>query len=105
MPYIKTEQYLIQIEQNLKDANFWSSTKPSAQALASSSPFACDTMGFEQWLQFIFIPKMQQLICMKQALPTQIALAPMAAHVWSQRDDLNPLIRLLAELDTFLSEQ
>ncbi|WP_144209792.1 YqcC family protein [Shewanella donghaensis] len=105
MPYIKTEQYLILIEQKLKDTGLWSANAPSAKALASTSPFACDTLPFEQWIQFIFIKKMKQLIMSHQVLPSKIALAPMAAHVWSQRKDLIGLIGLLAELDTLLGEQ
>ncbi|MEI8616683.1 YqcC family protein [Pseudoalteromonas sp. B193] len=35
-------------------------------------------MAFEQWLQFVFIEKIQQLITHKQPLPRNFATAPMA---------------------------
>ena len=104
MLYQKTQQQLLLIEHELKRIGCWSDTEPSPQALMSTMPFACDLMPLEQWLQFIFIPKMQQLIIAKQPLPNKISIAPMAEHVWSSAMDKALLIKQINELDILLNE-
>ncbi|QJR82877.1 YqcC family protein [Alteromonas pelagimontana] len=66
------------LEQLLTSRDLWSDAAPTAQALASNQPFSCDTLRFEQWLQFIFIPRFKQLLTNGEALPNAMALAPMA---------------------------
>ncbi|MCH1928856.1 YqcC family protein [Shewanella sp. A25] len=104
MLYSQTQSKLAQIAALLNDAGMWSTTTPSDAAMASTAPFACDLMPLEQWLQFIFIPRMQSLIDAGQPLPSRIAIAPMAQHVWQDNPDLLPLICVLNELDMLLNE-
>ncbi|WP_153916391.1 YqcC family protein [Shewanella sp. TC10] len=105
MPHIQTAQFLKQLEQQLIQSALWSQTVPSEQALASTAPFACDSLRFEQWLQFIFIPKMNQLIAQGLPLPTQISLSPMAEQAWVNHQDLSTLTALLGQIDDFLTRQ
>lgn len=104
MLYSQTQRKLQQIAQCLQQLGMWSTTPPSAPAMASTAPFACDLMALEQWLQFIFIPRMQALIDAGQVLPSQIAIAPMAQHVWQDNPQLQPLIAVLNQLDMLLNE-
>lgn len=104
MLYSQTQAKLTQIAQALQAAELWSEHAPSAAAMASTAPFACDLMPLEQWLQFIFIPRMQALIDAGQPLPSQIAIAPMAQHVWQNMGQLQLLIGVLNELDMLLNE-
>ncbi|MCG9696134.1 YqcC family protein [Shewanella sp. Isolate11] len=104
MLYLFTQKQLGLIELELKSLGLWSSQMPSAQALADPTPFACESLAFEQWLQFIFIPKMSEIIAQKTSLPTKIALAPMAEYLWQERSEMRQLIFLLNQLDECLSE-
>ncbi|GIU52160.1 YqcC family protein [Shewanella sp. KT0246] len=105
MPHIQTAQFLNQLEQQLKQSALWSENAPSDFALTSTAPFACDTLRFEQWLQFIFIPKMSQMIAQGLPLPTQISLTPMAERAWINHKDLTKLATLLEQIDDFLTRQ
>lgn len=49
------------LEQELRSLGLWAETPPSPTALASRQPFCIDTMAFEQWLQWVFIPRMTEL--------------------------------------------
>ncbi|ATC95220.1 YqcC family protein [Pseudoalteromonas tunicata] len=84
------------LEHNLKKHQLWQQELPSLDALNSSAPFCCDTLAFEQWLQFIFIPKMRQLIALNIPLPASMTLLPMAEQSWqaklSQYQDLLEII-------------
>ncbi len=105
MPYLKTAQLLNELENELRLQSLWSSEKPSEEAMNDTSPFSCEAMSFENWVQFILIPKMHHLIDSTQSLPTNIAIAPMAHHVWSSKQSLHTLILIFDNLDTLLSEQ
>lgn len=104
MLYRQTKTKLAQITQELQNVGLWGACTPSDESMASTAPFACDLMPFEQWLQFIFIPRMQALIDAEQPLPSQIAITPMAEHLWSEQAALAPLIAALNELDILLNE-
>jgi len=92
------------LERQLKAGNLWQSKTPSREALASELPFCYDTLRFEQWLQFIFIPKIEFIISNKQVLPNQIALTPIAEQVFNSRVILcKSIINTLSELENLLS--
>lgn len=73
------------------------------QALASREPFCCDTLSFEQWLQFILIPRMGALIAGNHPLPSNIAVAPMAEEAFKPLGNTaHVLIECIAQFDALL---
>ncbi|MDF2179631.1 YqcC family protein [Aliiglaciecola sp. CAU 1673] len=91
------------LEHRLREQGYWSDIEPSAQALASQAPFCCDTLRFEQWLQFVFIPKMRLLIDSQQPLPKAMQLQPMAEISWGEK--ANPaLVAALLAFDQLYSK-
>ncbi|GGZ18836.1 MULTISPECIES: YqcC family protein [Shewanella] len=105
MPFLATEKLLLALEVELKALGMWSTTAPDEAALTSQVPFACDSMAFEAWLQFILLPKMRLLIEAQMPLPSSIATAPMAEHVWGEAPTYRNLITLLRALDELLTKQ
>lgn len=93
---------LVQLEQDLKQLKLWSEQAPSNEQLNSIQPFAVDTLAFEQWLQFIFIPKMTFLIDNKVALPKNMAVLPMAEESFKHQQ-VTPLLKTLTLLDNLIS--
>lgn len=90
----------------LKALNLWQAEAPSSIALSSSSPFCCDTLAFEQWLQFVFIVKISQMIKLGQTLPNKISLTPMAEESFKHLSaQAKPLIVTINKIDKSLSEQ
>lgn len=92
------------LRQAMGRCQLWSDRRPSLAAFSSSAPFACDTMAFEQWLQFIFIPKMYLLIEKQQALPVKIAILPMAEEVYKTTKNVDEVLMALARIDRLLGE-
>ena len=76
---------LIDLEAELRQLDLWSDTPPAAEALVSEQPFAMDTLEFEEWLQFIFLPTIYEVLEDRAALPAQCAIAPMAEEVLGRR--------------------
>ena len=96
-------QILLDIESEMKALGLWQEEEIDPQLLRSVEPFCCDTLKFEQWLQFILIPKMHALLTQQQPLPKKALIAPMAEHVWHTQVDKLPLIKLLRSFDACLS--
>lgn len=101
----QTARLLDALIEGLNQADLWSNDKPSTEALASTAPFACDSMSFENWLQFIFIPKMQTLVDNDLPLPNNIAVLPMAEQMLVIDSANKCVFRVLGEIDQLLSRQ
>lgn len=96
---IQLKQHLSALEQMMRKHELWSQSPPPAEALASQQPFALDTLAPEAWLQWIFIPRMLELISAEQPLPTGFAIAPYFAQVWRQNESKLALLPLLESID------
>jgi uncharacterized protein YqcC (DUF446 family) len=83
----------------------WSESGVSDDALASQQPFCLDTMNFSQWLQFVFIPKIQALIDAHQILPRLIkgqGIEPMALEFYKNTQADRDILVLIRQLDNLL---
>lgn len=80
-------QLLNELEAELKALSVWSASPPDPVALASTSPFCCDVMPLEQWLQYLFLPRMRALIAAKRALPTAISVLPIAEEAFKHHGE------------------
>lgn len=97
---------LIQLETELKHQQLWSAVPPAEPALASPYPFCCDTLRLEQWLQFVFLPKLWILIETGQPLPAKVSVLPYAEEAFkAQGQQLQPLMRLIKQIDSTLTAQ
>lgn len=97
-------EILRDIEKALRELGLWEAEPPSPEALASTAPFAVDTLHFPQWLQFIFIPRLDQLVEQHADLPSNCSVAPMAEQYFHVLN-LNSVavISHLKKIDTVLS--
>ena len=96
---------LIDIEAELRQLRLWDEVPPDPAALASSQPFAIDTLTLPQWLQFIFLPTMYRLLDEGASLPTECGITPMAEEYFRGRDvAISGLLDALERVDGLLSE-
>jgi uncharacterized protein YqcC (DUF446 family) len=77
---------LLLIERELRVQGWWSDVSPSPEALSSVEPFAVDTLDFEQWLQWIFLPRMKAILEQDLPLPNASGIQEMAEMVFAARD-------------------
>ena len=64
------------IEALLRETEHWQATAPDSSAFASDKPFCLDTLEPLEWLQWVLIPRMHQLLESGQPLPQNFAVAP-----------------------------
>lgn len=94
------------LEVELRSQGRWDPTPPSPAALRSKVPFAADTLSFDQWLQWILLPRFQALIDRGAVLPTPCAIRPMAEEVYAPGDIAAArIIALLGEIDRISNRQ
>lgn len=93
---------LLSLEMELRRLDLWRSEPPPPEALASTEPFCVDTLTLPEWLQFIFIPRMGQLIWAEQPLPHQCGIAPIAEEFFKETGGAGALVELLRAIDTRL---
>jgi len=99
-------ELLNELESAMRQKNLWQTERPSEQALASTAPFAIDTLNFSQWLQFIFIAKMGTLLQLNLALPTAMAIAPMAVEYFKvQKESCPEIVALITRIDLTINEK
>ncbi|WP_339899943.1 YqcC family protein [uncultured Gilvimarinus sp.] len=102
--HIAVADILLDLEAALRELNLWHSEPPSAEALASTAPFAVDTLTFTQWLQFMFLPRMHTLVTGRGTLPVNCAIAPMAEEYFRPQSlDASAVLVQLQRIDTLLS--
>ena len=82
----------------------WSGARPAEEALGSTLPFCCDTLAIEQWLQFVFLPRMAALVEAGGALPDSSAIRPMLSETLALPEaEMATLLQLVGDLDELLS--
>ena len=100
---------LLELEAEMRELDWWEEAKPPAKALASQQPFCMDQLAFEQWLQWIFLPRMIDIIETGQPLPTQSGIFVYAEecmrHHGSRSAHLLALLKRFDELVTLEATQ
>jgi uncharacterized protein YqcC (DUF446 family) len=91
-------QLLDELEQQLRDHSLWQLMPSCEEALKSREPFAIDTLEPEQWLQWIFIPRMTALIEGLQPVPSGFSIAPYFSECWRD-DDKAALLTVIERID------
>jgi len=90
---------LLEVEAILRSSGRWDRCQPPAGALLSSQPFCIDTLSFEQWLQWIFLPRMKQILEYKKPLPVKSGIFVYAQEQLGKGDP--PAGRLLSLVKRF----
>lgn len=66
------------LEANMQLAGIWEAYPPAPERLMSDIPFCHDTLAFNQWLQWLFIPRLSAILEGSHPLPQDCAIAPIA---------------------------
>ncbi|MGB5198611.1 MAG: YqcC family protein [Sedimenticolaceae bacterium] len=93
------------LESELRLQGRWDSLSPPEAALRSTQPFAVDTLEFDQWLQWILLPKLHDLLLRQQPLPASCAIEPMAEECYGPDDPTTTrIVSIIAQIDALLNE-
>ncbi|HDY98553.1 MAG TPA: YqcC family protein [Pseudomonas sabulinigri] len=95
---------LLALESELRSLGLWSEVRPEPERLSSTTPFCVDTLDFEHWLQWVFIPRMVTVINQRASLPAKCEIQPVAEVAFAPfgRRKL-ALLLVIAEVDRLTS--
>lgn len=98
-PYALLGNSLDALVDSMREEGIWPQEMPSAKAMQSTEPFAIDSMPFESWLAFIFVPKMKAIVRTELPIPL-MSISPAAETLLSQ--DAHKTLSVLRELDAIV---
>jgi uncharacterized protein YqcC (DUF446 family) len=87
------------IEEEMRASGLWQSQPLRPEQLKFSRAFAMDTMAFQQWLQFIFVPKVREAIA-SNSFPPNSQVGAQAVREFDTVPDASRLSSLLSEFDS-----
>ena len=90
---------LDELELQLRVNDYWQDNEPSSQALASTEPFAIDTLEPQQWLQWVFLPRIRAMIEINQPLPSVFSISPYFVECWQHQTQYSPLLAVIRRID------
>lgn len=97
--YEFAEQAISKIEDELKRLNVWSDEPLAPEKFENMGAFGTHTMAFTQWLQFVLVPRVKDIVAEQGQFPTQSNVAAFAYREFDGQDEFQPLCKLLQEFD------
>ncbi len=100
----RVRQLLNEIEQEMRLLDLWSIEPPEAEALASTEPFCVDTLSLSEWMQWILIPRMRELLNGNLPLPGNCNVHAIAEESFKELTrDCSTLLSLIRQFDESLT--
>jgi uncharacterized protein YqcC (DUF446 family) len=100
--YEKAADYADRIETELKRIGVWESASPPPEAFQSRKAFFGDTMSFYQWLQFVLLARVRDIVAQRGAFPKSSSVGAYAVRELDGQDEAAGLVSLLCEFDEFI---
>lgn len=102
--YATAAEWADRIEAALKADGLWSDQPPPPEAFEFRQAFAMDTMAFTQWLQYVFLQRIRQIVAERGEFPRSSMVAAQAARELDGYG-ANELSRVLAEFDDWIESR
>jgi uncharacterized protein YqcC (DUF446 family) len=100
MPAYETvEKKINEIEAEMKKIGIWQAGPIAPEKLKCKKAFCMDTMSFEEWLQYVLVPRVRSIIAEKGEWPKGSAVGVMAIRNFDGFDEAGRLAELLNEFD------
>jgi uncharacterized protein YqcC (DUF446 family) len=94
-----------EIEAELKRLGRWIVNPLPDEYLINMGAFGSNTMGFEQWLQFVLIPRIREIVKEKSDFPAGSNLAPYGIRYFDGDTNAERLQDLLYSLDQLINQK
>ena len=99
--YDEVNRVINEIENEMKRIGLWQNEPIKPEMYEFQEAFGADTMSFEQWIQFILIPRVCHIIKEKNDFPRKSNVSAYAVKNLDGIEDVSKLHNLLHEFDNF----
>jgi uncharacterized protein YqcC (DUF446 family) len=100
--YTEAASFADRIEQELRNLQVWQATPPPPRAFQSRKAFFADTTSFYQWLQFVLLVRIREIVANRGAFPKASSVGAYAVRELDGNDDASELVGLLWEFDALI---
>lgn len=91
-----------EIEAEMKRIGMWQQAPLDPEKYEFHAAFGMDTMAYSQWLQFVFIPRVHEVIASNGPFPQQSSVGAQAIREFDGYDEASDLVTLLCEFDALI---
>lgn len=100
------EAILSEMETELRNLGLWEVPEPATEAFQSESPFFLDTMDFSEWLHYVLIRRLREVMADSGNLPEKVRIFPYAYEYYNEdRSRYLGLLRSIHRLDSFFGKE
>jgi uncharacterized protein YqcC (DUF446 family) len=99
--YVIAADHMNKLETELRSANLWPGEKPPGE-IEVKGAFGGQNMAFEQWLAWILIPRVRQIIAERGAFPKNSSVAAYAVREMDTTPNADCVLRELSAFDRFI---
>ena len=94
-----------EVEDEMKRLHMWQKEPLRPEQYKITKAFGMDSMTFDQWIQFILIPKVQEILDEDGAFPTNSMVGVQALREFDSYPEAGNLVRLLNEFDRLINQE
>lgn len=94
----------LELEMELRRLDRWQNAPLPKEMFESMGAFGENTMTFEQWLQFVLIERIQQIVTDHDEFPSGSMLATYAVRAFDGDQDASQLHQILSVLDDLINK-
>ncbi|MCC6643530.1 YqcC family protein [Candidatus Peregrinibacteria bacterium] len=98
--YKVVEQKIAEIEAELKRLKRWTNGELAPEKFENMGAFGINTMTIEQWIQFVLIPRVREIIAEQGDFPADSQVGTYAMRNLDGDDEAGQLVTLLCEFDS-----
>ncbi len=102
--YATAQSLAAELEAELKRLRRWGDKPLPKEKFEDMGAFGMRTMSFEQWLQFVLIPRIQEIVSEKGEFPKESMVAAHAIRELDGDPDPSSLHDILYKLDTLINK-
>jgi uncharacterized protein YqcC (DUF446 family) len=92
-----------EVSNELRRLNRWQLIALSSDKFEDMGAFGSNTMTFEQWIQFVLVPRIDDIVFNRAELPADSMLAAYAVRVFDGDPDTSNLIGFLNGIDDLIN--
>lgn len=93
-----------ELENELKRLGRWANKPLPDESFIDMGAFGSKTMTFEQWIQFVLIERIRQIIAEKGEFPESSNLAGYAVRYFDGDNEGGTLQHILSDLDSLINK-
>ncbi len=95
----RCKQLISELATAMQECGMWQAESPTPERLQSVLPFSADMLDAQEWLQWIFIPKMTAHLATSQPLPYGFEISPYIEESLRGHKNLTTILTVTQQLD------